>query len=134
MQVCCFLTHTRYGRTSTAAFSEFLVSHARGRTERRRGSVPSCRLHFRAKVHVLACSDFRSNFTSFRRMGAGKPALVERLLTGHGFAAIVLSDADTVGTTSAFCFSCFALLWLHVWPLHTAGGLAADARLALGCI
>lgn len=55
-------------------------------------SVAAVRRH----GETLGSRDFRSNFTAFRRMGAAKPAIVERLLTARGLDAVVLSDVDTV--------------------------------------
>lgn len=40
--------------------------------------------------------DFRKDFHAFRKMGSQKPKLVRRFLLERRWAAVVLSDTDTV--------------------------------------
>lgn len=70
---------------------------------------------------LLFCRISDSNFTHARRIGAARPAVVERLLQDRRrFEAVVLSDADTV--------------WLrHVRPLLVARP-TADVFVATDCL
>ena len=48
------------------------------------------------RISDIACRDFRKDFHAFRKMGSQKPKLVHRFLTERRWAAVVLSDTDTV--------------------------------------
>lgn len=70
---------------------------------------------------ALASDDFRNDFAAFRRMGAAKPAIVQRLLAGRApGAAVALSDVDVV--------------WLRDPGPFLARHAAADVLISTDCL